>query len=1008
MKPRLNKFALVCWRGIDYEEVAFENEVFAGLTGPSGAGKTTAALCLAYALLPDRKSLRLRPLSSVNDPSQADVDQLAVRINREYGFAYVALDIRSRDGSRIVAGIHVAAADSGAVLTGWHLLNADEHTPLQDYLRLVDGNDEAFVDLHDLRAGLARRGVDLRICKSVSEYGEFLYDVGILPAPLSDLTDRALYARLIESTFRGGLSAEVSTRLKDYLLPEALRVPEALSRLQQCAAQLSRTKRTLADARRHLSLLKLVFDTGKQLVCASIWGVQQQREGALERQAILRRSEASCTTTIDGAAPILAELSSIDLLVREQQQQLKTERQGRMAAAQISVTVAQDLVTSTQEAAKVASEALASFDAGEALWTTLRAGREVTDYDELHAAIDRDRQTQADIAAGCRAALGHLDREIASLQSGTDSRSHLLAQRLGGTSLVDAAASLTIEDSRAVEMGLATLTEGVLGASLDGLEALPDDPSLPDSFWLRRELPRSEALRRVGAWHVLEMPQGYVVSSDRRHATLGEKARNARRALLEAAKQPPEQQLRQALARDAELAAQARTAAENVGRIRMFLAHALRRANLEEQHQVALARLSEARNAASEAVKELDALSSQFESRAAQFVERLSQLDVQRREATRRRDDAHAMLIEVRAELVTLDELLESLAALDNGVQQALGSTHAGLVQAAQLRDWGDPTSARFGAEQTGRLGELVNLLRQEGEPLADVVAAVSANDAVGCAALWPVLIRMLRDRLPIEVADEPDESLLDEMQRTRADLEQQLRDHEDELRMEASVLPRSVLVDVRRQMSRIEDLNKLAASVVFGNVIGLQFKAVPKPDLMAALEGVSAQLSLLVTENEVPVHLLLERLFKQVYDASYDGSALMDYRTYMDVRLQVLRKGAKDWELASNLSGGEAIGGGLAATLMLARSLHQAGPVPASQFTPIFIADEVQRLGVEGHKVVVDLCRREGFQMLVTAIELEPAYPCALYALHREYEPRERVVIRRALVHPREGHAGA
>jgi hypothetical protein len=759
-------------------------------------------------------------------------------------------------------------------------------------------------------------------------------------------------------------------------------------------------------------LLKTVFDTGKQLVCAAIWGVQQQRDTVQERQAILRHSEASCITTIEGAGPILAELSNIEALVRDQQQQLKLERQGRMASAQLSVTLAQDLVTSTQEVARSAGEALASFDAGETLRRTLCAGREVADYDALHSAIDEDRQAQAAAAAGCRATLAQLDRDIAALQGSTFSRSGLLAEQLGGTSLVEAAALLTIEDSRAVEMSLTTLTEGVLGASpeafLETLAALPDDPALPDSFWLRRELPQAPDLRRAGAWHVLRTPQGYVVSSDRRHATLGEKARKARCAQLEAAKASPEQQLRQALARDAELAAQARTAAENVGRIRLFLAHALRRVSLEEAHQVAMTRLADAKNAASEAVKALDALSSQFEGRAAQHLERLGEVDVQRREALRRRDDAQALLTGVQAELAELDQLQQTLLTLTDGVQQALDATYAGLMQAAQLQDWGDPTSARFGAEQTRRLGDLVTLLRQESEPIAEVVVAVSADDAVGCAALWPVLVRMLRDRLPIEVADEPDESLLDEMQRTRADLEQQLREHEDELRMEASVLPRSVLVDVRRQMSRIEDLNKLAASVVFGNVIGLQFKAAPKPDLMAALEGVSAQLSLLVTENEVPVHMLLERLFKEVYDASYDGSALMDYRTYMDVRLVVLRKGAKDWELASNLSGGEAIGGGLAATLMLARSLHHAGPVPASQFTPVFIADEVQRLGVEGHKVVVDLCRREGFQMLVTAIELEPAYPCVLYALHREYEPRERVVMRRALVHPREGHADA
>lgn len=1008
MKPRLNRIALVAWRGISYEEVVLEEDVFVGLTGQSGAGKTTVAMCLAYALLPDRKTMRLLALSSVQDLSQANVDQLAVRIDPEYGFAYVALDIRSRDGSRVIAGIHVAKAESGAVLTPWHLENADENTPLHEYMRTVDGDEEAFVDLHSWRADLARRSVDLRVFRTISEYGELLYDVGILPTSLDDLTDRSLYARLLESTFRGGLSEHVTKKLKDYLLPEASRVPEALTRLQQCASQLSRTKRALADASRHLALLKLVYETAKQLVCAAIWSVHRRHADATQRLTELQQGIASYEAVIAAASPVLNELAATESLLRIQLQQLKSERQSRFNAAQTASAAAQQRVTVEQAKVTSAAQALVAFEAGQKLWSVMSQGRQASNYDELLDAIDQEREQQHAAAADLKSTLARLDAEMELLVDNRASRSAALADRLGGTSIVATAAALSLDESRAVEMQLAGLTEGVVGATLESLSKLTDDPSLPDAFWLLDTIPSPKDLHRVGDWHVLPASVGHVVTSDRRRVVLGEEARRERRTALAHERQARQQQLDGHMARAAELKAQSRAAADNADAIRLYLSHAVQRFALEQQHQDAVQRLADAQAGAREALAAFDALVERYGAEIGRLTEQLAQIDGQRRDAEHRRDEAARRLVEAREEQDAQHEQLGLLASRMDALLSVLGPAQAQLLDASRERDWGDPGSARFGAEQTGRLNVIVNLLRQEREPLADTIATISSEDPVACASLWPALIRMLRDRLPIEVADEPDEDLLQTMQQTRQDLERQLEQHEEDLRVEATCLPSAVAMDVRRQTTRINELNKLASGLEFGNVIGLRFNALPKRELMAALDGVAAQLSLLVKDQDEPVHVLLEKLFREAYGATFDGDALTDYRTYMDVSLQVQRKGAADWEMAANLSGGEAIGGGLAATLMLARSLHQAGPVPPEQFTPIFIADEVQRLSVEGHKVIVDLCRRQGFQMLVTAIELEPAYDCAMYVLHREYKPRERVVMRRAVARPSAAHGSA
>lgn len=1008
MKPKLNRIALVGWRGIEYEEIRFEDEVFAGLTGGSGAGKTTVALCLAYALLPDRKTMSVRPLSSVNDPTQAEVDQLAVRMAGSY--AYVVLDIMSRDGSRVVAGIHAAAVEAGVSLTGWHIRNADGTTPLQDYLRSIEGDKEEFPDLHDLRAILARRSIDLHICRSVAEYGELLYDVGILPTSLAEFSDRTLYAKLIDSTFRGGLSADVTSRLKDYLLPEASRVPEALGRLQQCAAQLSRTKRAVSEAQRTLALLKVVYEKGKQLVCAAIWSVQRQQERAAAEQAQLQQLAASLAQTIEATEPALKELAATEALVKSQQQQLRTERQRRFTEAQTAANAAQTLVTQRSETVTKREEALKAFDTGRRVWETVTHGREHAPdtYEDLMVAIGADTAAQHDKAAKARLDLAELDRIIKSMSKDAPSSSAVLAERLGGMRIAESASSLSLEDARATEMALAGLTEGVVGVALDGLASLADEPALPDTFWLCAELPQPESLHQVGAWQVLPLSNGYVVTSQRRPGVLGEAARKQRRAQLEDDKREPQRLLAQAQGEVERLTRLSRTAAEKRSEISAFLADPKGRDRLVRARDDALDALLSAQQKANEAQALLAALSEHYDNEANRLAEQLAGLGRQRAETESRRDDAAKRLVDAKRQLQHEDNTLASLSTVWANLQATLGTAFEALHSAARERDWGDPQSARFGSEQASRQAAVADLLRQEGEAAAGVVSAAAADDPVACASLWPVLIRLLRDRLPIGLADDDDEQLLEQAKQIRDDLLEQLKRHEEDLQGEASVLYRSVFVEVRRQMSRIDELNRLGATIEFGNVVGLRFHATAREELLSTLERVSAQLSLLVDETEEPIHLLLERLFRQVYDVKFDGSALMDYRNYMEVRLQVLRRRATKWEPASNLSGGEAIGGGLAATLILARSLHQMGPVPPTQFTPMFIIDEVHRLDREGHKVIVEMCRREGFQMLVTAIELEPAYPCALYTLHREYDPEERVVMRRAQVKAPDDHAGA
>ena len=119
-----------------------------------------------------------------------------------------------------------------------------------------------------------------------------------------------------------------------------------------------------------------------------------------------------------------------------------------------------------------------------------------------------------------------------------------------------------------------------------------------------------------------------------------------------------------------------------------------------------------------------------------------------------------------------------------------------------------------------------------------------------------------------------------------------------------------------------------------------------------------------------------------------------MDYRTYMEVGIEAHRK--EGWVAATALSGAEAIGCGLAIALMLARSLAARSEGGRQDFRMMFPLDEIQRVGKDGQRIISEFGRHEGFQVLVTALELEPDYDCNIYVIKRTSDPIERVEIRK------------
>ena len=998
MLGRTSKVAYIGWRGIQYVELAFDEAApMTALTGVSGAGKSTLAMCLNYALLPDRNLLDIRPISDMQDPHRAGIDPLGARIDPGVGYAYVVLEVLDRRGKRAVVGVHVSLEDGRGRLTRWHLANCDEVTPLQDLLRIVDGDKETYPDFLDLQRHLATRGIDLVECRTVTEYAEILYAAGVLPSNFSDTSDRSLYAKLLESAFRGGLSHEVATRLRDYLLPEQRKIPDSVGRLQQCTEQLLRTRGALEQAKTDLHRLNATYGTGRAQLLRAIASTLNVLAEANATTARAGQEIAQAAATKERATAELSQLAETERLSQDLKKQLMKARDDSRKQLNAEVDAGQQELRRSVEAQQAARTALDRFSRGEKAWRSAAAGMEHRDFPAvtqfLEEQLDLAERALTTVRAEYEATQG--SRLALEASAGTTA-SEALAARLGATSLTEAFDKTTIEDALELELRLGGLVEGVVGASLEGLSKLPDSDDLPDTFWVLASEPTDGSAHQVGDWTVLPAASGYLVASRRRKLVLGAKNRLMRIGELKA----KEQQLLVMVGRKTAERKACRDRRDCLVRdeecVREFLQH---RDTGDD-----LRRLAEDTRRAVEGIKaKLDQLRAKQEVIDADYESKVAPIDKQLAQIPVGRTRADGQLKAAAEVLEAASMRIEAAAKRRLEAEQTLGEARTVLgpsfepMRAAAVQ-YQELDSRTFLVEQTKGQSALSRDLARETEERRRAIDEASPQDDASWIRLWPVLRGIVAESVSGDVIDHEGEDLLKTMLERRESLEGDLGKHEAELKGEAKHLHNVIVQEIRRQKARIDLLSRAGEGLAFGNVTGVRIRCSRREDLLEKLQHVADQLSLFATRPDQPVDEILRDVFEQQLKLRYDGKALLDYRTYMDLTIEA-RRAQGPWDPASSLSGGESIGCGLAVALMLARSLAARGEARAEEFVPLFVVDEAQRLDPAGQAVIVDLARREHFQVLVTAIDIQPEFDCSVYAVAREFKPFERMYTRRLKV---------
>lgn len=304
-------------------------------------------------------------------------------------------------------------------------------------------------------------------------------------------------------------------------------------------------------------------------------------------------------------------------------------------------------------------------------------------------------------------------------------------------------------------------------------------------------------------------------------------------------------------------------------------------------------------------------------------------------------------------------------------------------------------------AERIGRAidgGEVADALREHLEAAADQPGAVEA-----WLAVWLRARDWLRRRVPPQIAevDEPLEAL-SRLREHLVRLEERLEAQEKSLRGQSGDVARNIDAQIRRAKNQVGRLNADLEGVTFGAIEGMQIRVRPAQRTEAVLralrEGAAQQL---LFEPNLPIEEAMDELFRRYGGGRSGGDRLLDYREYLDLQVEIRRRGGTAWEVANptRLSTGEAIGVGAAvmmATLKaweaeanLLRPRHLAGTLR------LLFLDEATRLSQDNLGILFELCERLELQLLIAAPEVARAEGNTTYRLVRALDAEGREEVR-------------
>jgi len=269
--------------------------------------------------------------------------------------------------------------------------------------------------------------------------------------------------------------------------------------------------------------------------------------------------------------------------------------------------------------------------------------------------------------------------------------------------------------------------------------------------------------------------------------------------------------------------------------------------------------------------------------------------------------------------------------------------------------------------------------------------------------ARWGEARDWLRRRVPPQIAevDDPLEAL-SRLREHLMRLEERLTAQEKGLRGQSGDVARNIDAQIRRAKNQVGRLNGDLEGVKFGAIEGIQIRARAATRMEAVLralrEGAAQQL---LFEPNLPIEDAMDELFRRYGGGRTGGDRVLDYREYLDLQVEIQRRGSDAWELANptRLSTGEAIGVGAAVMMTTLKAWeHDANLLRPRQLAGtlrLLFLDEATRLSQDNLGILFELCERLELQLMIAAPEVARAEGNTTYRLVRALDPAGREEVR-------------
>ncbi|MDD2467706.1 MAG: chromosome partition protein MukB [Desulfobulbus sp.] len=312
--------------------------------------------------------------------------------------------------------------------------------------------------------------------------------------------------------------------------------------------------------------------------------------------------------------------------------------------------------------------------------------------------------------------------------------------------------------------------------------------------------------------------------------------------------------------------------------------------------------------------------------------------------------------------------------------------------------------------ESSGYQGELKRILHEvpDGKSLwREVEQVIEFRDAdmrrgLQTLTVWFMIRRFLERSIPRDIsqADDP-ELALHQIKEHLHRLRGRLEDQENQLRHGTDTVANSIRTRIRREEYQMQRLNKGLATVHFGTITGIRIQLTRVEAMHRLLESLKKQMSLF--DSRLPLEEALVELYRQVGGGQVKGDQLLDYREYVQLRIEIRRHGSEKWSPASSgtISTGESIGVGTAVLMVIldaweTQSALLRGKRDGGSLRFLFL-DEAARLSPRSLDALAELCDRMDMQLLVAAPAADRARRGTAYRLVRvlDVHNEEEVVVR-------------